>query len=140
MVSLQSLVVGKNLCGREKKCDPPQSAIPFIPIEQHRRQTDPVSAQQSSHRSVTAGLLGPYQNVAPPGLQSLDFVEHPPSKLRIARGKRDDDRFRVLAENPEDGLLERGSQRNSMETASPATRCFASGLAMYSTSTLCGGF
>ena len=62
--------------------------------------------------------------MATPRLQRLDLVEHAAREFGVAGGEGQDDRLRVLAENPEEKLLERGPQRNSMDTASPAVRCF----------------
>ncbi len=64
-------------------------------------------------------------------LQLPDLFVHPANQLRVARGERNDDRLRVLAEHPEDELLERWPQRNSMVVASPAVLSLAFGLALY---------
>src|SRR5579864_2219832 len=140
MMAFQALVVSQDLCWREEKCDSPQFAITVVAIEQHRRQTDPISAQQPPRCSVTAGFLGPHQDVPSPRLQGLDLGKHSIHQPRVPGREGDDDRLRILAENAEDDFLERRPQRNSMDTASPAVRCFASGWAIYSTNTFCGGF
>jgi hypothetical protein len=61
----------------------------------------------------------------------LNFVEHPAGKLRIAGGEGNNDGVRVLAEHPENELLERSPQRNSMVVASPTVRSLAFGFGLY---------
>ena len=131
MVPLQALVVGQDLGGREQKRRAPQCTIARILGEQHRRKADAITAEPLPKLPVAGKLIHCYQEVAALRLQLPDLFVHPADQLRVARGERNDDRLRVLAEYPEDELLERWPQRNSIVVATPAVLSLAFGLALY---------
>src|SRR5580692_7949522 len=140
MVALQPLVIGEDFGRRQKKCRAAQRAVAHIRCEQHRRQADPIRAESLAKLPVAGKLVRCYQEVAAFRLQLLDLRVHAPRQFQVAGGKRNDDSLRVFRKHPEDELLKRRLQWNSMAVASPAVLSLAFGLALYCTDTVRGDF
>ena len=136
MVPLQALVVRQDSGGREQKRGTPKRTISRLRGEQDGRKANTISPEPLAKLPVAGKLFRCYQKMAALRLQLPDLFVHLADQFRIARGERNDDRLRVLAEHPEDELLERSLQRNSLQrnsmvVASPAVLSLAFGLALY---------
>ena len=116
MMALEPPVVGEDFSRGEKNCREPKLPILWIAGEQDGREANPEffkalpQAPVGSYRRVDRYLVRINQDVPPIGRQFPNFREHLGAQVRVAGCKRDNDRFRLFSQKPENDLLQPGLQ------------------------------
>ena len=107
-------VIRQDLHRRPQDNGAPKGAMSRIAVKEQRRLPDAISAESFAKLQVnpesrsSAKLVGLYKEMPAVGNQALDLSEHSQRELGFSGRKRNDNRFRIFTDQPEEESLQRG--------------------------------